>query len=87
MVYFRYTARRSKLMTTVLSEEIKDQMKLLDFDRYKFVCFVTLGEKKNQDLRVTSRCAWDVNFDNSSTYTWQNNHAFCCVTVFGLYHE
>ena len=74
-------------MAKVMSEEIKDQVKLLEFDRYKFVCLVTLGEKKNQDLRLTSRCAWDAGLDNSSSYTWQNMNSFCSVTVYGLYHE
>ena len=75
------------MMATVLSEELKVQIKRLNFDRCKIVCLVSFGEKLNHDLRITSQCVWDTDFDSVSSYTWENEHTFCCAVVFGIYHE
>ncbi|XP_013388467.1 tctex1 domain-containing protein 1-like [Lingula anatina] len=83
----KYNPRLCKTMTRVLSEEVKEKVKGLKFDRYKLVCLVTIGEKKSQQLMVTSRCTWDTNFDNYSTYNFENSNLFCTVTVYGIYAE
>ncbi|KAK2181189.1 hypothetical protein NP493_407g03078 [Ridgeia piscesae] len=82
-----YSPTRAAALAASLSDEIKTAMKGLDFDRYKYVVTTTLGEKNSQDTVVTSRCAWDVDSDNSATYEWQNTDMFCCVVVFAVYHE
>ncbi|KAI0232387.1 Tctex1 domain-containing protein 1 [Lamellibrachia satsuma] len=82
-----YSAERAAALGASLSDEIKASVKRLNFDRYKYVVTVTLGEKNDQELVVTSRCAWDADSDNSATYEWQANDMFCCVVVFAAYHE
>lgn len=82
-----YTAKRAAALAASLSDEIKTSMKGLNFDRYKYVVTTTLGEKNHQDMVVTSRCAWDIDSDNSATYEWQSTDMFCCVVVFAVYHE
>ena len=74
-------------MSKALTDEIKDKVKKLRFDRYKIVCMVTMGQKKGQGLRVSSRCTWDTACDNSCTYSWQEGDLFCSATVYGIYHE
>lgn len=41
-------------------------------NRYKLAIKVLFGEIKGQGVRVTSKCLWDVNFDNYATYSYQN---------------
>ena len=84
---FHYTYKRCSLMSKILTEEIKERVKKLRYERYKIVCLVTIGEKKGQGMRLASRCAWDTSLDSQATYTWQHGHTFCTATVFALYHE
>ena len=82
-----YSAKKCALVSKVLSEEIKDKVKSLGFERYKLVCLVTLGENKSQGVYVVSRCSWDANQDNYVTYNWKKENIFCTITVYGLYFE
>jgi len=44
----------------------------LALKRYKYVVQVTLGEVKKQGVRIASRCLWDTNNDNHSSYSFKN---------------
>ncbi len=87
LVGFKYSHKQSPLVSRILSEEIKDRVKRMRYDRYKIVCIVTIGQTKGQGLRVASRCAWDTSLDNLCSYTWRGGSTFCTATVYGLYHE
>ena len=82
-----YSPKQCVAISKVMSEEIKDQVKGLGYERYKLVCVVTVGEKRDQGLRVSSQCSWDTEVDSSATYSWQNGTMFCSAMVYGLYHE
>ena len=87
MTGFKYTPKVAAMVTKILTSEIKDAVKLMKFERHKIVCVVTIGQNTGQDLRVTSLCSWDTQVDTSASYTWADANAFCCATVFGIYHE
>ena len=84
---WKYSPKQATMMSKVVSEEVKEQIKKLGFERYKLVCLVTIGQKCGQGLQVTSRCSWDCRWDNSATYTWEGAAAYCSTTVYGVYHE
>ncbi|XP_064626014.1 dynein light chain Tctex-type protein 2B-like [Lineus longissimus] len=84
---FKYTPRLGPMMSKILTEEIKESVKALCFDRYKIIVSVTMGEKKNQGLRLSSRCTWDEHLDSFATYVFENSDIFCSVTVYGVYFE
>ena len=88
-VFFRYSASQASLTAKTLSDDIKTDIKQLDVPRYKLVCLVTIGEKKKQELRLSSQCMWDVKVDSSVTYTWEadERHFFCCVVLYAIYRE
>lgn len=44
-----------------------------------------VGQQKQQGVRVASRCLWDTDTDNYSTYTFTNDTLWCTVMCFGLY--
>ena len=83
----KYSARLSSMLTKILTEEVKEKIKELNYDRYKIICIVTIGENKNQGLRISSRCTWDTNSDTVCTYNYQNTTMFCTATVYGVYCE
>ena len=56
--------------------------------RYKIVCQVTLGQRKDQGMRFCSRCLWDTNTDNYATASFKNVRvpvlSMCYITCFGV---
>lgn len=80
----RYSPKICPNMCKILSEEIKQKVKQLNFDRYKIVCNVTIGQKKDQSVVTSSRCVWDDKLDNYASYAFQNEHIFCTAIVFGV---
>ncbi|XP_039267339.2 uncharacterized protein LOC120342533 isoform X1 [Styela clava] len=78
--------RRSKL-TLKMADEVKDELKQLDFPRYKYVVNVMIGQLKFQGIRVASRCLWDTNVDNSFCVKKEGRHCFVTVLVHAIYYE
>jgi len=74
-------------MCKVLADDIKTEVRCLNFDRYKIVVSVVMGQRRDQGVSVASRCAWDDKLDNSSSFTFTNDDIFCTATVFGVYNE
>ena len=74
-------------MALKLPDKIVQKVKSLNYDRYKIVCFVTLGNTDDQCLSIASRCLWDNEFDTSATYTYRRENFYCNVIVFGIYQE
>jgi len=76
----------------VLSKTIADKIKAairaeLNVNRYKLVCQVTIGQLKDQGVRITSRCLWDTTTDNYASIDYRNEHIWASAMVFGLYAE
>ena len=46
-----------------------------------------MGALKGQGLKITSKCLWDTNSDNYTSYTYKNDDFYCTAMVFGLYNE
>ena len=84
---FRYSPKFSSTMIKVITEEIKERVKLLDFDRYKIICVITLAQKNDQGLMISSRCNWDKKTDNYASYTYSNPNIICSASVYGVYRE
>ena len=84
---FEYSPNLARWFARKLSDEIKNRIKRMNFERYKIVCIVNIGEKLDQSIKIASRCLWNDHIDTLASYTWQNESAFCCVTVFGIYFD
>ncbi|XP_057668322.1 dynein light chain Tctex-type 5-B-like [Diorhabda carinulata] len=69
------------------SNTIKAKVKQLEFERYKIISLVSIGEKHNQDVLCTCRFLWDAERDNYSCYTLENPYIFGIALCFGLYYE
>lgn len=82
-----YTAETCGFLTKLLSSRILEQVKSLNIERYKLVCFVNVGSKNDQGLRVASRCLWNAEHDTQVTASVENSTVFAVATVFGVYFE
>jgi len=83
----KYNPRIAPNMNKILSDEVKDRVKKLGLERYKFIVMVLLGERKGQGVLVTSRCAWDDKLDSHVTHTFTNKTVFCSASVYAVYQE
>ena len=83
----QYDAENCREMTARISDIIKKEIKDLDLDRYKLVCIVHIGQRGNQEIKVGSRCLWDVRLDTYISAEYQNTSLFAIATVFGIYFE
>ena len=81
-----YDAVQCTQLSKDLSQSIKDAMKTLNYERYKYVIQVVLGRCENENLLMACRCLWDVQRDNYASYVYANEKIFCAVTVFGLFY-
>ena len=84
---FKYHPKFCANLSKALGDEIKEKVKRLNFDRYKIVVVVNIGEKSSQSAVISSRCSWDQKLDNYATYTMETPTLFCTTIVYGIYTE
>lgn len=84
---YKYDPKQGKQFSLALAERVRGQIKQLPFARYKLVVQVSIGQKKGQDLRIASRCMWDVKWDRHITITKETQDAYVTVTIFLVYTE
>ena len=70
-----------------LSEVIKERVKQLDMQRFKIVCMVIIGQNADQSMVVSSRCLWNFNYDNFSSFTLKKGPFYAVGMVFATYAE
>lgn len=84
---YKYDPKQGEEFACALADRVRAQIKQLPFSRYKIIVQVVIGQKRDQDLRVTSRCIWDVKFDRHFTISKETNDAYVTVTMFLVYTE
>lgn len=82
-----YDPRTMSRRCLELSEMIKERVKQLDMKRFKIVCMVMIGQNSDQSMMVTSRCLWNFNFDNFSSFTLKRGPYYAVGLVFAAYTE
>ncbi|XP_014681403.1 PREDICTED: tctex1 domain-containing protein 2-like [Priapulus caudatus] len=73
-------------LTKQLSTEIKEKLKELEYERYKIVVQVIIGEQRGEGVKVASRCFWDCDTDNYAQDVYMNDTLFCVAAAFGVYY-
>jgi len=83
----KFDDERCKALALELCSDIKERVKALNIPRYKVVLQSVIGEVKGQGAYIASRCLWDTETDNFSSFSLKNSSLFCVLMVFGLYLE
>ena len=66
-----------------IADKIKEQCKtMMDVPRYKIIVQVTIGQMRDQGIKISSRCLWDTTTDNYATVSFQNQQVFATANVF-----
>ncbi|KAM6161162.1 dynein light chain Tctex-type protein 2B [Erethizon dorsatum] len=81
-----YSAEETPQLTKHLSENIKDKLKEMGFDRYKMVVQVVIGEQRGEGVFMAARCFWDADTDNYTHDVFMNDSLFCVVAAFGCFY-
>ena len=82
-----YEAKRCRELAKGMSNSIMSDLKQLGYARFKFVCSVTIGQVKGQDVRIASRSIWDTDCDTFVSESYHNDSVFAVCVVFGVYQE
>ncbi|XP_078521963.1 dynein light chain Tctex-type protein 2B [Lissotriton helveticus] len=72
-------------MTISLSENIKNKLKDMGYDRYKMVVQVVIGEQRGEGVKMAARCFWDADTDNYAQEVFMNDSLFCVAAAFGCF--
>ena len=67
-----YDEADAKEWSIEISEDVKARVKELAYKRYKIIVQVTIGELRDQGVRVASRCLWATPTDNYASSSFQN---------------
>jgi hypothetical protein len=75
-------------LAKTLSDDIKNRVKEENFDRYKIVCTVTIGEKFHQDLKAVAIFLWDQQKDSYASYVYEKSPFLIAIaTVYAIYYD
>jgi hypothetical protein len=81
-----YDEDDAKEWSNTISDKTRDNIqKDLKLPRYKIIVQTSIGQLKDQGIRVASRCLWDVNTDNYASASFINKTLFANVMVFAVY--
>ena len=80
-----YSPDAAAAWTKQLSDTVRDRLRDLGKDRYKFIVQVTLGEQRTEGVHCGCRCLWDEDTDSYASSTFKNDELFCVVTAYWVY--
>jgi hypothetical protein len=70
-----------------LADSIRREAKNMGPPRYKVVVHVVAGENCAQDVRVGSRCLWNMELDNCVSLTNKTKNVWVSAVIYVLYAE
>ena len=81
----KYNVDKASKWTKEISETIKTKLKELNWDRYKYVVQVVIGEQRGEGIKMGTRCFWDAETDNFAKATFTSDSLFAVGVAFGVY--
>ncbi|XP_046553363.1 dynein light chain Tctex-type 5-B-like [Haliotis rubra] len=61
--------------------------KEFQWQRYKLVAQVHIGQNDSQAVQVASRCIWDPSLDSYACVSYKNTSLFVVASCYGIYFE
>lgn len=83
----KYDPKLCRELAKGMANSIMGDLKMLGYSRFKFVCSVTIGQIRGQDVTIASRSIWDTERDTFVFESFKNETLFAVGVVFGVYHE
>ena len=76
-----YDEGKCRQFSVDICDEIQRRTKMLNVPRYKYVCYVHIGQIMGQDMVIASRCLWDTEVDSFASASYKNKHLFATAIV------
>jgi len=80
-----YSSDNAAEWTKEISDGVRDRLRDLGAERYKYIVQVTLGEQRTEGVHCGCRCLWDADTDNYASNTFKNDSIFCVVSAYWVY--
>lgn len=80
-----YDAQAASQWTKDIADVIEKKLKGLQFNRYKYVVNVVLGQQHGAGVKIGTRCIWDAEADTYAYDSFINDTIFCVATVYAIY--
>ncbi|CAH1640202.1 unnamed protein product [Spodoptera littoralis] len=68
-----------------LADMIRNAVKEENYDRYRIIVSVCIGQKRQQSVQIFHTFLWDHERDAFASYNYENPHIFANVVVYGVY--
>ncbi|XP_026320996.1 tctex1 domain-containing protein 1-B-like [Hyposmocoma kahamanoa] len=68
-----------------LAESIRLAIKEQNYDRYRIIVCVSIGQKRQQGVHVYHSFLWDPDRDVYVAHNFENCHIFANIVVYGIY--
>ncbi|CAK1556109.1 unnamed protein product [Leptosia nina] len=81
----KYSVQESPALALRLAGLLMRALKAMDFNRYRIITVVTIGQKRAQSYNNAISFLWDHERDNYVDTQREVNSAFIQVTAFGVY--
>ncbi|XP_045491265.1 dynein light chain Tctex-type protein 2B-like [Colias croceus] len=81
----KYNVQESPSLALRLAGELMRKLKAIQFNRYRIITVVTIGQKRAQSYNNAISFLWDHERDNYVDVQREVNSAFIQVTAFGVY--
>ena len=80
-------SKSAEIATGILeiANKVKTAIKEDISNRYKVMVQVVMGEKLGQGIQIGSKCFWDQETDNMTSYSFVNDAIFCLVVAYVNY--
>ncbi|XP_072942766.1 dynein light chain Tctex-type 5-like [Epargyreus clarus] len=68
-----------------LTENIRTAIKEENYDRYRIIVAVTIGQRRQQSVHMFHSFLWDHERDGFASHNFENCHIYANVVVYGVY--
>lgn len=83
----QFTEELIKPLCKSISEEVLTAVKSKNYDRYRILVNVTVGEKLHQSCHQSTSYLWDAETDAFAKYVYERPGIFIITTVYGVYYD
>ncbi|XP_045778018.1 dynein light chain Tctex-type 5-A-like isoform X2 [Maniola jurtina] len=82
-----YSDKTAADLCLSLTENIRTAIKEENYDRYRIIVVVSIGQRRQQSVHVFHSFLWDHERDGYVSYNFENCHMFANVVVYGIYFD
>ncbi|CAH0724351.1 unnamed protein product, partial [Brenthis ino] len=82
-----YSEKQIPDLCLSLTENIRAAIKEENYDRYRIIVAVTIGQRRQQSVHMFHSFLWDHERDAFATYNFENCHIYANAVVYGVYFD